>query len=101
MLDDYKVYRHWYDFTNWTIQKVDTFPRSVRYSVSGRILTLTLEIMENVISSVYNNDRITKLDETNLKLKILSTLWRISLDNRWISVKTTSTSAGMWKYSAV
>jgi len=87
MLDDYKIYRLWYDFTNWTIKKVDTFPKSVRYSVSSRIMDLTLTIMENIIRSIYNKDRVKKLDEANLHLKILSTFWRIALDNKWISIR--------------
>ncbi|MEA1884755.1 MAG: diversity-generating retroelement protein Avd [Thermotogota bacterium] len=87
MLDDYKIYRCWYDFLNWTLKKVDTFPKSVRYTVSGRIVNLSLDILEEVIYCVYKKSRQVKMESINLKLDILRTFWRIALDNKWISVR--------------
>lgn len=87
MLNDYKLYRHWYDFTNWTLQKVNTFPKSVRYTISNRISDKTLDILESIIMSIYSGNRLPNLKQINLNLDVLRSLWRIACDNKWLSIR--------------
>jgi len=69
------------------MKKADTFPKSVRYTLSGRIVNLSLDILEEIIYCVYNKNRHNKMESINLKLDVLRTLWRIALDNKWISIR--------------
>jgi mRNA-degrading endonuclease RelE of RelBE toxin-antitoxin system len=87
MIEDYKVYRTWYDFTNWSVKKIQTFPKSIRNTISDRILNMTTEILEDIIWCIYKKEREEKLDGIKLKVDVLRTYWRLCVDNRWISIR--------------
>lgn len=87
MLTDVKLYRQWFQFTNWTINKLDCLPKRKRYTLSDRIENTTLDILEQIIRSVYSKDRITALESINLKLDMLITFWRLCYENKWISIR--------------
>jgi hypothetical protein len=87
MIEDVKMYRHWYKFTNWTINKMDVLPKRKRFTISDRIENTTLEILEDTVYTIYQKDRLQVLNAINIKLTVLMTMWRICFDNKWISIK--------------
>jgi len=48
MKENYPVFVKWLDATDWILDKVEKFPKSVRFTISGRIADMTLDVMEEL-----------------------------------------------------
>ena len=57
MKEDYPVFVKWSDATDWILDTVEKFPKSVRFTISGRIGNITLNVMEGIIEAIYSKDR--------------------------------------------
>lgn len=85
--NDYPVFTHWYKTLGWILNRIEGFPKDVRFTVSNRIANLSLDIAERLIEAIYTKNRRPILSEVNLKLEKLRILFRLSMDRRYISMK--------------
>lgn len=85
MKDDFPLFVKWLEATDWVLNTLERFPKSVRFTISGRIGNLTLDVMEAIIEAIYTKDRAHILDKTNLYIEKLRVLFRISYMRKYLS----------------
>jgi len=85
MKEDFPVFVKWFDATDWILETVDKFPKSVRSTISARIGNMTLDVMEGIIEAIYTKDRTHILERTNLHIEKLRVMFRITFKRRYIS----------------
>jgi hypothetical protein len=85
MKEDYPVFVKWMDAVDWILDAVEKYPKSVRFTLSGRIANLTLDVLEGIIEAIYTKNRTHILQRTNLYIEKLRVLFRISHSRRYIS----------------
>jgi hypothetical protein len=85
MKEDYPIFVKWFETTDWILNAVEKFPKSVRFSISTRISNITLDILEHIIEAIYTKDRRHILKESNLYIEKLRVLFRICHHRNYIS----------------
>ncbi len=87
MKEDFPIFVKWFDATDWILDTVEKFPKSVRFTISGRISNLTLDILEGIVEAIYTKDRSYILDRINLYIEKLRVMFRITHKRKYISAK--------------
>jgi len=87
MLTDYPIFQKWYTTLNWILDKVETFPKSVRFTISTKISNISIEILELIIEMIYNKSKRDFLLEIILKLEKLRIFFRLTKDRTYLSIK--------------
>lgn len=87
MKENYPIFVKWSKIMDWLMDKVETFPKCVRFTISTRIVNLALDIMELIVESIYtpSQERISIINRTNLKLEQLRIFIRIAMERRYLS----------------
>ncbi len=85
MNEDYPLFVAWSEALDWILDVVEKHPRSVRFSLAGRIADLSLDVMEAIVDSIYATQRRHILQRANLSIEKLRVLFRISHRRRYIS----------------
>ena len=84
--DQYPIFDMWYKATDWILDKCEKMPRSVRFSLSQRIVQLSLDILEKIVEAIYTKDRVHLLKSINLNLEKLRLLFRLCKDRKYLSI---------------
>lgn len=71
----------------WIIDKVERYPKSIKFSIGERIMTYSLDINEKIIEAIYKKEKKSILEDINLKLETLRILFRLSKDKKYISIQ--------------
>ena len=87
MKEDYPLFVHWYQTTDWILSTVERFPKSVKFSLGNRISEATLDIVELIIEAIYTRKRSHILDRINMGIEKQRVLFRIAHDRRYISTR--------------
>lgn len=87
MRDHYPLYVHWETTLKWILERIDRFPKSVRFSLSSRIANISLDILEAIVEAIYSRERISILDRINLHLEKLRILFRICHSRQYLSLR--------------
>ncbi|MFH1135464.1 MAG: diversity-generating retroelement protein Avd [Pseudomonadota bacterium] len=85
MKTDYPLFVKWIETTDWILDAVEKFPKAVRFSLSGRIANLALDIVEGIVEAIYTKERLDILDKLNIYIEKLRVLFRICFDRRYLS----------------
>jgi hypothetical protein len=85
MKEDYPIFVKWLAATDWILDAVEKYPKSVRFTMTTRISNLTLDVMEGIIEAIYTKQRSHILGKLNLYIEKLRILFRISFTRRYIS----------------
>ena len=85
-VSDYPVFDHWYKTCDWILQTCERMPRHTRFTLSGRITNLSLEIVSLLTEAIYTASRQTLMQRINLLIEQLRILFRLSKDRRYISL---------------
>jgi len=86
--EDFPIFVKWLETTDWILDTVEKFPKSVRFTISSRISNMTLDVMESIIEAIYTKDgRIYILKKINLYIEKLRVMFRISFHRKYISAK--------------
>jgi hypothetical protein len=83
--EDYPIFVKWLAATDWILDTVEKYPKSVRLTMTTRIANLTLDVMEGIIEAIYTKQRSYILGKLNLYIEKLRILFRISFTRRYIS----------------
>jgi hypothetical protein len=81
------VFSLWIDITQWILDRIDDFPKKVRFSISNRVANLSLDTLELIIEALYKRKKILLLREINIKIEKLRVLLRICFSKKYLSVK--------------
>jgi hypothetical protein len=87
MKEKYPIYVSWSETLDWLLDRTERFPKSVRFSLSGRIAALGLDVMERIVEAIYSRRRAHILRQLNLDLEKLRVLLGISYRRRYISCR--------------
>jgi len=68
------------------MDRCEKFPKSVRFSFTGRILNLSLDILELVIEAIYTKERSYILRKINLYIEKLRVFFRLSFNRKYLSL---------------
>lgn len=82
---DYPLFDHWYRTLNWLLDRCDRMPKQTRFTVSGRMVNLALEVSELLIEAIYSRDRAEALQGVNLRLEKLRIFSRLCRDRQYLS----------------
>jgi hypothetical protein len=85
MKEDYPIFVKWVEATDWIMSTVEKFPKTVRFTVSSRIVNMTLDVLEGIVEAIYTRNRSHILRRLNLYIEKLRVLFRISFTRRYIS----------------
>jgi len=55
--EDYPVFVKFYKLMNYIIDRVENYPKSVRFTLSDRIIRLIFDTLELIIESIYTKKR--------------------------------------------
>jgi len=87
MKEDYPAFKKWYKILDWILNKIEKYPKSVKFSFSSRIGNISLDILEKIIEAIYSKKRLDILEQINLYIEKLRVFFRISYERKYISVK--------------
>lgn len=75
--EDLPVFIRWYRFTGWLLEATAKFPKRVRFSFVGRIDTMALDVLENIIEAAYTRDKTHLVRRANLTVEKMRVLIRL------------------------
>jgi hypothetical protein len=75
-----------YDFVLWLLPKVETFPRSYRFSVGNRLVTAGLDLLLVLVRASYTSDKTALLQSASLETNTLRYLLRLAKDLKILSI---------------
>lgn len=87
MKKDYPVFTKWMIILELIMDRAEGIPKSVRYSLTCRILNYANDILELIIEAIYSKDKADKIDKMNLLLEKLRVYFRICEQRNYISHK--------------
>src|SRR5712692_3607986 len=75
-----------YDLALWLLPKVESFPRSYRFSVGDRLVGNGLDLLLTLVQCAYSTDKAGLLQAASLKVNTLRYLLRLAKDLRLLSL---------------
>lgn len=87
MKQETPIYSLWMEITRRIPDRIDDFPKKVRFSLSNRVANLALDILEQIIEALYKRKKILILRDINLKIEKLRILLQICFDRAYLSAK--------------
>lgn len=87
MKDKYPVFEKWSRIIDWILTTVEKYPKNVRFTISGRIANIGLDVLEKITEAIYTRRRLHILRAINLYIEKLRVLFRISMERRYISAR--------------
>ncbi len=85
MKEDYPLYVKWFEATDWILTVLEKYPKSVRFTISGRIANLTLDVLEGIVEAIYTKERTFILARMNIQIEKLRVFFRISFRRKYLS----------------
>jgi hypothetical protein len=82
----YPLYERWYKTTNWLLDRCDRMPKHIRFTISGRMVTLATQITELILEAIYSREKIPKLQSINLQLEKLRLYCRLCKDRHYLNL---------------
>lgn len=84
MKEDYPIYVKWTKTLDWIMTTVERFPKNSRFTLSSRLVNISLDVLEGVIEAIYTTDRINILKSLNLYIEKLRAIFRICYERKYI-----------------
>lgn len=82
---DYPLFVQWAKTLDWILDHCEKMPKYARFTLSTRIATISLNVMEKIVEAIYRKDRKETLRYINMQLELLRVLFRICHSRRYIS----------------
>ena len=74
--DSIPLQNHWESFVSWLLEKTELFAQKYRYTLSARLINLSLDIQEKIIRARFSSDKLALLRELHIDLQVLDALLR-------------------------
>lgn len=87
MNEDYPAFQKWYRILDWILNTCEKYPKSVRFTFSNRIINYSMDILEKLITAIYQKNKKPILNQINLIIEMLRVFFRLSFERRYISNK--------------
>lgn len=87
MTPDPPLFVLWYDFAKWLLNKTEKFPKKTRFTFSGRIDNLALDIVEGIIEARWSKNKKEVLRRVDLNMEKLRVLLRMCHDLEYLDHK--------------
>jgi hypothetical protein len=73
---------HWEETLHDMLRRTAKFPKHIRFTLSGRIDNLALDVYERLVEARYTRDKVAILRRVNLDLEKLRLLLRLCHDEK-------------------
>jgi len=70
----------WYDWTKWTLERVDSFPKNQRFIFGQRLADRSIRVLELLVDASYRSEKADLLAEANRVIEVLRWLIRLAKD---------------------
>ncbi|MFK7844957.1 MAG: diversity-generating retroelement protein Avd [Rhodothermales bacterium] len=84
MREELPVFVKWMEFLSWLLDTTENFPKRVRFTLSTRIETLALDMVEDLVEARYSQNKKKILVRANLRLEKIRILLRICHDRQYL-----------------
>jgi len=84
------LFVHWEAFVGWLMDRTTGFPKRIRFTLTGRIDNLALDVHEGIVEARYTRERQPILRRINLDLEKLRLLLRLAHDRRFLDHRSFS-----------
>ncbi len=78
------VFAAWVRFLDWLLDATEKFPKRVRFTISGRVDALALDVLEDLVEARYTRPKAAVLRRANVRLEKLRVLLRLSHGRRYL-----------------
>ena len=85
-INKYPVFEQWYKTTDWILQTCERMPKHARFTISNRIINLTLDNLDYITTAIYSKNKTSFLQKINMNLERLRIFFRLVKDRRYISI---------------
>jgi hypothetical protein len=85
-VSSYPIFEQWYKTCDWLLQACDRMPKHTRFTISGRIANVALDITAVLVEAIYSQDKKALLQRLNLLLEQLRILIRLSKDRKHLTL---------------
>jgi len=85
--NDYPLFVTYYKTYIWILDTCEKLPRTIKFSLSERIIEIATQALELIIETIYSKNKIPLLQKLNLVYEKLRIFFRILFDKRYISEK--------------
>ena len=68
----------WVEFLKWLLPAIEKFPKKVRFTFSDRIITLAVDVVEDLVEARYSTQKMLILKRADLRLEKLRVLLRLT-----------------------
>lgn len=83
--NDLPIFVKWCEILKWVLKTTERFPKKVRFTFSTRIDNYALDILDNLIESIYTRNKLQRLSFCNTTIEKLRVLFRFCFELRYIS----------------
>lgn len=56
-VSSYPIFEQWYKTCDWLLQACDRMPKHTRFTISGRIANVALDITAVLVEAIYSQDK--------------------------------------------
>ena len=85
--DSYPLFNHWFKTLDWLMDRTESMPKHARFTLSNRMITHALDILDLITRAIYTQERRGMLREINQKLELLRVLTRICHKRKYLSTQ--------------
>jgi len=83
-----------FEFLLWLFPKVEKFPRSFRFSVGDRAVTLGLDLLQSLVEAAYSAEKGELLQTANRRANALRYVMPLAKDLRLLAIDSYAFAAG-------
>jgi len=80
------LFTRFYAITGWILDRVESFPKTARFTVGDRVAHAALDVLENIVAAQYARAKKDLLVQANLRLQTLKVLLRLSMERKHLSM---------------
>ena len=87
MVKEMQAVTKMHDVIKWLMPRVEEFKRSFKFTLGDRIIDLSLEILMLLVQAQYTRNKLSLLNQSNMKLEQLRHLLRLCKDMELLSIR--------------
>ena len=81
------LFTKFYAIAKWLIERVEGFPKVIRFSLGERLLATALQVLEDITRAQFRREKAALLTDANERLDVLRVLVRLAMETKGLSFK--------------